>query len=310
MLDLGRLDQAALPDRGVGADVGVDQPCSRADDRGPAHGRALDPRARLDDDATVELRVLDHAVAARLERVEDQPVGLEHVGELAGVLPPALHDVGLDAHAPVDHVLDRVGDLELAARARRDRASRLVDGGGEHVDADERKVAAGCLRLLDEAHDAVAVELGDAVVLRIRHRREQDQRVALAASEALDQLDDPALQEVVAEVHHERLIAEEGLGRQHGVGEAGRRLLEDVGDLDAEARSVAGGGADLLAGLGRDDDADLLDARGRDRLDPVEEHGLVGDRDQLLGARVRDRAQPRALAAGEDQALHAASSLR
>ena len=218
--------------------------------------------------------------------------------------------MGLDAHAPVDHVLDRVGDLELAARARRDRASRLVDGGGEHVDADERKVAAGCLRLLDEAHDAVAVELGDAVVLRIRHRREQDQRVALAASEALDQLDDPALQEVVAEVHHERLIAEEGLGRQHGVGEAGRRLLEDVGDLDAEARSVAGGGADLLAGLGRDDDADLLDARGRDRLDPVEEHGLVGDRDQLLGARVRDRAQPRALAAGEDQALHAASSLR
>ena len=98
-----------------------------------------------------------------------------------------------------------------------------MDGGAEHVDADEREVAAGRRRLLDQAHDAVAVELGDAVVLRVRHRREQDQRVALAASEALDQLDDPALQEVVAEVHHERLIAEEGLGRQHGVGEAGRR---------------------------------------------------------------------------------------
>ena len=33
------------------------------------------------------------AVDAPLERVEDQPVGLEHVLELAGVLPPAVDDV-------------------------------------------------------------------------------------------------------------------------------------------------------------------------------------------------------------------------
>ena len=52
-----------------------------------------------------------------LDRVEDQPVGLEHVVEAAGVLPPAAHDVRLDAPAAVDEVLDRVGDLELAARA-------------------------------------------------------------------------------------------------------------------------------------------------------------------------------------------------
>ena len=39
------------------------------------------------------------------------------------------------------------------------------------------------------------------------------------------------------------------------------------------------------------------------RLDAVEEHGLVGDRHELLGARVRDRAQARALAPREDQSL-------
>ena len=39
------------------------------------------------------------------------------------------------------------------------------------------------------------------------------------------------------------------------------------------------------------------------RLDAVEQHRLVGDRHELLGARVGDRAQARALAAGEDQSL-------
>jgi len=67
--------------------------------------------------------------------------------------------VGLDAQAGVDQVLDCIGDLELAARARRDRARSVVDGGGEHVDADEREVAARLRRLLRERDDAVAVEL-------------------------------------------------------------------------------------------------------------------------------------------------------
>jgi NDP-sugar pyrophosphorylase family protein len=44
-------------------------------------------------------------------------------------------------------------------------------------------------------------------------------------------------------------------------------------------------------------------ARGGHRLDAVEEHGLVRHRHELLRARVRDRAQPGAAAAGEDQSL-------
>ena len=39
------------------------------------------------------------------------------------------------------------------------------------------------------------------------------------------------------------------------------------------------------------------------RLDPVEEHGFVGDRHQLLGRGVGDRAQAGAGAAGENQSL-------
>ena len=47
-----------------------------------------------------------------------------------------------------------------------------------------------------------------------------------------------------------------------------------------------------------------LDAGGDDRLDAVDQHRLVGHRDELLGGGVGQRAQPRALAAGQDETLH------
>jgi len=53
-----------------------------------------------------------------------------------------------------------------------------------------------------------------------------------------------------------------------------------------------------------DDDADLVDAGLGHLLDPVEQDRLVRHRDQLLGAGVRDRAEPGAGAAREDEALH------
>ena len=257
MLDLRRRDHAACADRRVRPDVGVADARAGADDRRAAHRRALEHGAALDDDAPVALRVDQLAVDLRLDAVQHEPVGLEHVVQAAGVLPPAAHDVRLDALAVVDEVLDRVGDLQLAARAGLDRPRRVVDAGGEHVDADEREVRGGLGRLLDEPLDAVAVELGHAVVLGIVDGRQQDQRVGPARAEGLDEIGDPALQEVVAEVHDERLAVEVRLGGQRRVRQAARPVLLDVRDRDAELRAVAGGGADLGAGLGRDDDPDL-----------------------------------------------------
>src|SRR5204863_3102433 len=45
------------------------------------------------------------------------------------------------------------------------------------------------------------------------------------------------------------------------------------------------------------------DAGGGDRLEPVVEHRLVRHRHELLGARVRDRPQARAAAAGQYEGL-------
>ena len=127
--------------------------------------------------------------------------------------------------------------------------------------------------------------------------------------EGLDELGDPLPQQVVAQVHDEVVVAEEVAGDQHAVGEAERRVLGDVGDLGTPAGAVADRRADLGAGV-TGDDADLGDARLDHVLDAVEQDRLVGDRHQLLGAGVGDRAQSGAGSAGEDESLHGALSSR
>ncbi len=102
----------------------------RSPDDGWSANRAVAQlRAALDDDLAVQAHPLaDGALHARCEVVENDAVGLEHVLQAAGVLP-GRHQrlMGLDDQvrlhpAPaVDHLLDGVGDLELAAR-------RVVDG--------------------------------------------------------------------------------------------------------------------------------------------------------------------------------------
>ena len=82
---------------------------------GPRTVASLEHRALLDHHASLHACVRQLAVDPFLEVVEDQAVGLEHVLDLAGVLPPAVHDVRVDPLAGVHEVLDGVGDLELPA---------------------------------------------------------------------------------------------------------------------------------------------------------------------------------------------------
>ena len=104
VLDLGAADAHVLADRGVGADVGVLDPGAGAD-----HGRAADDRAaRAWRPASITTRpstresVVDLALEPGLDLLQDEPVRLEHVGELAGVLPPAADHLRLDLVAVVD----------------------------------------------------------------------------------------------------------------------------------------------------------------------------------------------------------------
>src|SRR5258705_156261 len=104
-------------------------PCRRSSNASTAagsvmsiSGKSTGTRAGPDPGARVHLRGDQLARQSLHEGVQDQPIGLEHVLQAPRVLPPAAYDVRLDALAGVDEVLDRVGDLELSARRRRDRA--------------------------------------------------------------------------------------------------------------------------------------------------------------------------------------------
>jgi hypothetical protein len=82
-----------------------------------------------------------------------------------------------------------------------------------------------------------------------------------------------------------------------------RRFLLDIRDRDAESAAVADGVADLLARVTHHD-ADLEDSGSGQRLDPVEEDGLIGDGNELLGGREGDGTEPGPAPAGQDEALH------
>ena len=130
-------------------------------------------------------------------------------------------------------------------------------------------------------------------------------RTVTRLQEAVDERAQVVLEHVVAQVDDELVLAEKIVRDEHAVRQPEGRVLLDVRHLDAEQRSVADGGLDLGPGLADgDDDADVLDSGGGELLDAVEDDRLVRDRHELLRARVGDRTQAGAGAAGEDQALH------
>src|SRR5205814_3762202 len=89
----------------------------------------------------------------------------------------------------------------------------------------------------------------DAVLLGLLDRCHHDLGGAAASLEALHERHDAVAKHVVAEVHHERVFAEEIARDEHRVREAERRLLLDVRNLQPPRRTVADRVAYLVAGL-------------------------------------------------------------
>ena len=129
---------------------------------------------------------------------------------MSSSLPVSFHqpvdDVRAHGQAAVDQVLNGVGDFQLVAEARLDPVDRLEHLRAEHVDADEREVADRLLRLLDQPHDLAVAQLGDAEHLRIGHARQQNLRRRPLALELSHEVGDALVEQVVAQVHDERLV--------------------------------------------------------------------------------------------------------
>ena len=231
----------------------------------------------------------------------------------AGVQPRVAAAEGHHGERPLLQVHPvEVGDLQLAARGR----LHLMCLGG-HVARVEVQAGDGVGALglggllLDGDGPALAVELHDAEALGVVHVVAEDRGAARlgvldGAREVARQA--VAVEDVVAEHQRARLAGDELLADGEGLRQAvGARLL-GVGEVHAVARAVPEQALEVGEVRRRGDDQDVPDARQHEGGQRVVDHGLVVDRQQLLGGHERERVQARAGPAGEDDAFHSITS--
>ena len=212
----------------------------------------------------------------------------------AGVQPRVAAAEGHHGQRPLlqVHLVER-GDLQLAAGRR----LNLVRLGGDvarvEVQAGDGVGALGALGLLlDGDGPALAVELHDAEALGVVHVVAEDRGAArLRVLDGLLQVaaEAVAVEDVVAEHQRARLAGDELLADGEGLRQAvGARLL-GVGEVDAVARAVTEQALEVGEVRRRGDDQDVPDARQHEGGQRVIDHGLVVDRQQLLGGHERER---------------------
>ena len=112
------------------------------------------------------------------------------------------------------------------------------------------------------------------------------------------------VEEVVTEYQGTGVAAGEIGPYDKGVGYALGPVLDCVFDAQPEPLAVAKELAVEVDVFGTGDDEDLADIGQHEHRERVVDHRLVEDRQELFGDRYGQGVEARALAAGEDDALH------
>ena len=239
----------------------------------------------------------------------DELRGLVEALHGAGVQPRVAAAEGHDGQRPLlqVHLVER-GDLQLAAGRRLDPMRLGGDVARVEVQAGYGVGALGLRGLLLDGHGPpLAVELDDAEALGVVHVVAEDRGAArLGVLDGARQVarQAVAVEDVVAEHQGARLAGDEVLADGERLREAvGARLL-GVGQVHAVARAVPEQALEVGEVRRRGDDQDVPDARQHEGGQRVVDHGLVVDRQQLLGGHERERVQAGAGPAGEDDAFH------
>ena len=239
----------------------------------------------------------------------DELRGLVQALHGAGVQPRVPAAQGDDGQRPLLQVHPvEVGNLQLAARGGLHpmrlggHVARVEVQAGDGVGA----LGLGGL-LLDGDGPPLAVELHDAEALGVVHVVAEDRGAArLGVLDGARQVAGKAVavEDVVAQHQGARLAGDELLADGEGLRQAvGARLL-GVGEVHAVARAVPEQALEVGQVGRRGDDQDVPDARQHEGGQRVVDHGLVVDRQQLLGGHERERVQAGAGPAGEDNAFH------
>ena len=239
----------------------------------------------------------------------DELSGLVQALHGAGVQPRVAAAEGDHGQRPLlqVHLVER-GDLQLAAGRRLDPMRLGGHVARVEVQAGDRVGALGALGLLlDGDGPPLRIELHDAEALGVVHVVAEDRGPSgLGVLDGARQVAGQAVavEDVVAQHQGARLSADEVLADGEGLRQAVRRGLLRVGEVHAVARAVPEQALEV-GQVGRGgDDQDVPDARQHEGGQRVVDHGLVVDRQQLLGGHERERVQARAGPAGEDDAFH------
>ena len=243
---------------------------------------------------------------------------LHGADELRGLVQ-ALHGAGVEprvAAAEGDHGQRPLLQVHLVER----RDLQLATGGGldlvrlgghvarVEVQAGDGVGALGALGLLlDGDGPPLRIELHDPEALGVVHVVAEDRGpprlgVLYGARQVARQA--VAVEDVVAEHQGARLAGDELLADGERLRQAVRRGLLGVGQVHAVARAVPEQALEVGQVRRRGDDQDVPDASQHEGGQRVVDHGLVVDRQQLLGGHERERVQAGAGPAGEDDAFH------
>ena len=227
----------------------------------------------------------------------------------AGVQPRVAAAEGHHGQRPLlqVHLVER-GDLQLAAC----RGLHLMSLSGDitrvEVQAGDGVGALGLGGLLlDRDGPAPRIELHDAEALGVVDVVAEDRGAArLGVLDGARQVarQAVAVEDVVAEHEGARPAVDELLADGERLRQAVRRGLLGVGEVHAVARAVPEQALEVGEVRRGGDDQDVPDARQHEGAKRVVDHGLVVDRQQLLGGHERERVQARAGTAGEDDAFH------
>ena len=224
----------------------------------------------------------------------DELRGLVQALHGAGVQPRVAAAEGDDRQRPLlqVHLVER-RDLQLAAGRGLDPVRLGGHVARVEVQAGYGVGALGALGLLlDGDGPPLAVELHDAEALGVVHVVAEDRGAArLGVLDGARQVaaEPVAVEDVVAEHQGARLAGDELLADGECLRQAiGARLL-GVGQVDAVARAVPEQALEVGQVGRRGDDQDVPDARQHEGGQRVVDHGLVVDRQQLLGGHERER---------------------
>src|SRR5690606_13732415 len=138
---------------------------------------------------------------------------------------------------------------------------------------------------------------------RVRYEPQHNRAIGARGIERPHESLDAADQHVVAEVEHEGVIADEVAANERSVCDPGGRLLTAVREPRAEPAAIAHLCVDLWFGIAHYQ-REVANPRLNELANREVEHRRVRDRDKLLRARLRERAQTAPFVPREDDAFH------